>query len=316
MRTVYRQPHAEFRVVGWSAGADEVLLLRRPAIGQVDLAWITLRDGGTRVVLPLPAGSDVSLHPNGRDLLTDKQPDAPDKRDLMIADMLTGEMRPLLTEPANDAMPVWLPDGRHVLFASDRGGTFGAWLTYVGEQATEPQQIRGSMGYWQPIGFGAHHELYYVAQTGTIDVYTASINIGSGVLGARRAVATSFRGRNLFSDWAPDGRHLAFTSRRGAINFAPSSQYIRVIRDLGWDGNGYFRLRLRISARFGGPRTDADSPCRCRRPHPACGFSMCARAELSSRPTRPTSYGMLTGRQTESCCCSSRAHSPGAFSKP
>ncbi len=230
MRTVYRDPESEFAVVGWSAKSDEVLLLRHRPAGRSELVWVDVRDGALRLVTRLPFVPFTSLHPNGRDLLIDApQADAPDKRDLMIADMLTGEIRPLLTAPASDTMPVWLPDGHHVLFGSDRGGTFGAWLTDAA--GAEPQQVRGSMGSWQPVGFGAHDELYYLAQTGTVDVYTAPIDLVSRTVGRRRRVPIAFEGRNLFSDWAPDGHHLAFTSRRGLLNIGANYTSI-VVRDV------------------------------------------------------------------------------------
>jgi dipeptidyl aminopeptidase/acylaminoacyl peptidase len=233
-RTVYRETgatDAELRVVGWSADGDEILVLRGQRRAPV-LFWVAVSDGRRRDVRSLPVHPSGSLHPNGRDLVIDwPQPGSPDRRDLAIVDAVTGEVRPLLAEPAHDAMPLWLPDGRHVLFASDRGGAFGAWVIDASAAAPEPQQVRGSMGYWEPVGFGARGELYYIAQTGTVDVYTAPVDLALGRVGARRRAAASFSGRNLFSDWAPDNRRLAFTSRRGPVNFAPNSQYL-VVRDM------------------------------------------------------------------------------------
>jgi len=39
-----------------------------------------------------------------------------------------GSIQRLTSDPANDGLPVWSPDGRSIAFASDRGGVWAIWI--------------------------------------------------------------------------------------------------------------------------------------------------------------------------------------------
>jgi Tol biopolymer transport system component len=51
--------------------------------------------------------------------------------DIVVLTLATGQEQVLASAPGEDAYPAWSPDGRHLVFASDRGGTAGATDLYV-----------------------------------------------------------------------------------------------------------------------------------------------------------------------------------------
>jgi hypothetical protein len=86
-----------------------------------------------------------------------------------------------LARPANDRVLGWSPDGRRLVFASDRSGLTGIWSVPVvdGRQQGEPELIKantnpGSMGMTRS---GA---LYYAVAVSGRDVYVASADFETG----------------------------------------------------------------------------------------------------------------------------------------
>ncbi|AKS41549.1 S9 family peptidase [Wenzhouxiangella marina] len=58
--------------------------------------------------------------------------------DLWISPVAGGEARQLTSHPANDTSPAWSPDGRHVLFLSNRGEATQVWRIPVNGGEAEP----------------------------------------------------------------------------------------------------------------------------------------------------------------------------------
>src|SRR5262249_27560028 len=74
-------------------------------------------------------------------------------------------------------------------------------------------------------------DLYYGLRSGSTDVFVTTL--GAPARDARRATLR-FPGRNSAPEWSPDGKSLAYLSRRGSENFGQESRAI-VIRSLETD---------------------------------------------------------------------------------
>ena len=48
--------------------------------------------------------------------------------DVYTLDLSTSAVRRLTTDSANDGLPIWSPDGRHIAFVSDRSGSWALWV--------------------------------------------------------------------------------------------------------------------------------------------------------------------------------------------
>jgi Tol biopolymer transport system component len=130
-----------------------------------------------------------------------------------------GREAAVVQHPANDVLFDWTPDGKKLLFGSDRSGTMGAWWVTMadGEAEGVPEMVKPDLGQdARPIGFTRDGSYYYHGRRNSSDVFIAEVDFASGRVLAPAVLATQrFAGSNSWPAWSPDGRHLAYLSRRG-----------------------------------------------------------------------------------------------------
>ena len=246
----------DLRVVSVEGSSPRVLagdqVYVEPGDWSPDGKWITAMIGdnaGTKIVrISVTDGSiqvlknlgwryptRLSGSPDGRYVAYDFPPkeDSP-ARDIFLLPTDGGREIPIVQHSANDFAPVWTPDGKGVLFVSDRAGAPGVWLVTLadGKPEAAPSLVRGDVGRFRPMGFGPDERLYYGLQTGMDDVYVASLDPDRRTFAAPPTPAANrFVGSNTEPDWSPDGRFLAYVSDRGSAPQVERSRTI-VIRSL------------------------------------------------------------------------------------
>ena len=94
--------------------------------GTRSLLWVD-REGREEVLSDLSAADyrSVDVSPDGSRLALELVDE--DGSDVWIYDLTRGTLNPLTTNPAEDQTPRWTPDGRQVVFGSDRDGSWGLY---------------------------------------------------------------------------------------------------------------------------------------------------------------------------------------------
>ena len=188
-----------------------------------EISLVSVADGSVRVLKSLKdlrhAGRwyYMSLSPDGRQVAYARHVDGGARDIFLLATDGSGEEIPLVEHPADDYGPLWTPDGKSIVFASDRSGSYDAWLMKVadGKPVGEPQLIKRDTGPISPMGFTREGSLYYGLSGPSMDVYTASIDPATGeLLEPPTKAIRRFEGRNLSPAWSPDGKSLAYVSLR------------------------------------------------------------------------------------------------------
>ena len=119
--------------------------------------------------------------------------------------------------PADDTVLEWLPDGKRVLIASDRGGSMSAWSVPAAPAKSGPayELVKSDIGIIASLGLTREGILYYSFLPSRGNIYVASFDQTAGQLTSEPVQALqSFKGLNWGPVWSPDGKLLAYASRR------------------------------------------------------------------------------------------------------
>ncbi|HSP66800.1 MAG TPA: hypothetical protein VLN48_03665, partial [Bryobacteraceae bacterium] len=145
-----------------------------------NIAWISATDNSVQVIktLEVPKGFTYRLSPDGRYIAYS----APCRKDtpetciyVLSAD---GTTQTELVRGDMNRGPVWTPDGSHILFNSNRSGSFGLWSVPVrdGKRAGVPSLLRPETGSTGSIGISHSGRYYYSYQAGLSQVFVAEMD--------------------------------------------------------------------------------------------------------------------------------------------
>jgi TolB protein len=120
-------------------------------------------------------------------------------------------LRRITNHPNIDTTVTWSPTGTQLAFTSDRGGTPSIWI--VGVDGLGARRVTfefSDRATWSPA---PRNEIAYHARTGPgFDIKI--LNLATN----ETRQLTFGEGTNESPTWAPNGRHLAFTSSRNGLN--------------------------------------------------------------------------------------------------
>jgi Tol biopolymer transport system component len=187
------------------------------------LSLVAVADGSARSLKigdAVAFGSpDCRFSPDGLTIACNRGPKQ-GKRDIFLFSADGSRETPLVQHPADDALLEWLPDGRGILFASDRGGTIDLWSLQIekGRPQGAPTLVRRSIGPTTPMRLTKSGAFYYETPASFMDVYTATLDPRTGnVAGEPKKEPLPWEGHNRWPDWSPDGRRLAYVSVRPTV---------------------------------------------------------------------------------------------------
>jgi Tol biopolymer transport system component len=217
LRTLYSEKGSA-QAFDWSPDAGSILALRGN-----ELTLISTADGSVRVLRSTSGWVQrASFSPDGRFVAFSfvGEGSAPHGDVfLMTAD---GRNEVVVAgHPAEDQLLAWTPDGRSLLFLSDRSGTWDIWTVHItgGKQQGEPELLKKDFGYdAEVLGFAPDGSFYYKTDTRLGGLYNGAVDLETGkVLVPPAPVTTRYAGPPAQPTWSPDGRNLAYISRPGDI---------------------------------------------------------------------------------------------------
>jgi Tol biopolymer transport system component len=222
-RILYSEKDSWVEPLDWSPDAGSILALR-DRNKAFELTLISTADGSVRVLRSIPSGrfsfQRASFSPDGRfvafSLVREGSPPHGDVF-LMTAD---GRNEVVVAgHPAEDRLLAWTPDGRSLVFLSDRSGTWDIWTVHFtgGKQQGEPELLKKDFGRpLSVLGFAPDGSLYYRTATPLGRLYKGAVDLETGkVLEPPAPVTTRYTGPPEQPTWSPDGSNLLYKSGPG-----------------------------------------------------------------------------------------------------
>jgi Tol biopolymer transport system component len=229
-KSAWLRPH------DWTPDGQQILAINMKKEGSSQILLVSAANGTIRVLRDVPAKDpDLDLSPDGRFIACSMAPEpSSSKRDVFIVKTEDGAISPLVAYAADDYSLGWAPDGKKLLFASDRTGAYGLWWIGVsdGKAQDSPYLIKSNINQAAPLRLAPNGALYYVLTETIMDIYTAAIDPDTGkVQGQPKVVPTRYSGANAMADWSPDGTRLAFRTNPGGIS-GPNAPAVISILDV------------------------------------------------------------------------------------
>jgi Tol biopolymer transport system component len=156
--------------------------------------------------------------------------------DIFLLPIGGGEPIPITDHPADDGDPIWAPDGKTLLFLSNRSlGREDIWALSIvdGKPSGEPFLVKSDVGNAQLLSLSNNGRLLFARGSGMSHIYSVAIDAQTQQPSAPAVQLTkdSPAAQNRWPAWSPDGKRIAYISSPG-----PARERELVLRLMSADG--------------------------------------------------------------------------------
>jgi Tol biopolymer transport system component len=220
--------YVSFEPFAWTRDGKSVLVLTVKSDRTAQLIQISLADRALKVIRSLDwrAPSRGSLSPDGLYIAysafaqnpSNAPPALPDvtvRNIYVISADGSGPETVLVKGPNQNEAPIWTPDGKQILFVSDRSSPFGLWSIAVqdGRATGVPALVRQETRQIFPLGISRSGTYHYVQFRNRFEeIFLADLG-KNGTRPPRPSTPTE-SALGMRPAWSPDGKLVAFGRQR------------------------------------------------------------------------------------------------------
>ena len=167
---------------------------------------------GPVLTLPPAYYDDVSISPDGTRAIIVRSPSAASSS-LWLVDLTRGTSMPFSTGPGRNDAPVWSPDGKRVIFSSDRSGVQQFFAKGVDDGSTEQEWYSSDVMFKSPISFSPDGSQVVFDQLTPGSIQDIMVFDAAGKKAPAPVVASKFR--DVGGVVSPNGKWLTYASEVG-----------------------------------------------------------------------------------------------------
>ncbi|MFC2083601.1 tetratricopeptide repeat protein [Bacteroidota bacterium] len=200
----------------WTKNGKQILTLLHGENHQISL--ISVQDGEEKTLKDLywkePGG--IVLSPDDKYIIYDcpVEKDSP-RRDIYLISSDGKYENTIIENPSRDFRPHWLPDGKGIMFMSDRSGNTGLWYQAIsnGKSKGDPKLIKDNLNRMWFFGISTDNKIFLEEKGIFGDIFKFSIEPETGkVIKPVSNAATSNLGYNNMAQYTRDGKYLIYLS--------------------------------------------------------------------------------------------------------
>lgn len=255
------------RSLSWSPDGRHIAAIVSKRNEPNQIVLVSTMNGSVRVLSDLRREiypTTIRFSSDSRHIIYDRLRDHMNpERDIVVMNIDTGQETPLVQHPADDYLLGYSMDGQWLIFASDRTGDLGLWIVSLSGTKIlgEPRLIKPGIERILPVGLTRKGALYYGVVRATEDVFAVDLDPTTGkVTSPPRKLVESYEGGNFTPSFSPDGKYLAYVSRRGNSPYPTNVGNALCIRSLDTGKEQvFYREILQMGLRhIGGPKWSSD----------------------------------------------------------
>jgi Tol biopolymer transport system component len=201
----------------WSPNGEFIAVTIRRKDATTQIGLLKIADGSLRIFKTVEwrGANKILFSPDGRWISYD-QPTPADDRARHIYVMATdGTLEhAVVAHASRNTLMAWAPEGRHILFASDRAGETALWAQAIesGKAVGQPSLVKRDIGSTWPLGLTQSGSLYVYKGRSANYVQVAGADFTSGkILPPQSGAFQRFIGSGGSPDWSHDGKSLAYS---------------------------------------------------------------------------------------------------------
>jgi len=205
----------------WSPDGSWILVQIARVDRTAQLGLVAVKDGSLRVLKSTNwrGASEAFFSPDGKYVAFDSPAGDAQPNDVYVLASDGSRETPAVVSASHDLLIGWSPDGRQLLFASDRGGASGLWAQPMldGRPQGSARLIKPDLAP-EPLGVTSTGTFYLRASAGEQDLLVANVDFRTGqVNGVPASPVQRYVGTNRSPAWSRDGKNLAYVSLRSRV---------------------------------------------------------------------------------------------------
>jgi Tol biopolymer transport system component len=199
----------------WSPDGRFVAVNIRRQDGTGQIGIVTILDGSLRVLRSVHwrGANKILFSPDGRFLAYDLPADGDEaQRHVHVMAVDASTESGVVVHASRNFVMAWAPDGRHLLFASDRTGETGLWAQPMahGKPSGAAVLLRPNIASSISLGLTASGTMHVYRGRSANYVQVASLDLAAARVEPLPGSVQRFVGAGGGPSWSPDGKYLAY----------------------------------------------------------------------------------------------------------